>query len=94
VICAATEYRGGTEAAALALIDEKIRANTEAVLDEVQRTGMLPRAAAVARQRACPPGNANATVGQLVGMNCARSMPPQRLAPKMKWAKLTRFLTL
>jgi glutamate dehydrogenase (NAD(P)+) len=47
VICAAVEYRGGTESAALALIDEKIRANTEAVLDEVRRTGALPRSAAV-----------------------------------------------
>ena len=47
VICAAIEYRGGTEAAALALIAEKIRANTEAVLDEVRRTGALPRTAAV-----------------------------------------------
>ena len=48
VICAAVEYRGGTErAAALALIDEKIRANTEAVLDEVKRTGALPRTAAM-----------------------------------------------
>jgi glutamate dehydrogenase (NAD(P)+) len=47
VICAAVEYRGGTEAAALALIDEKIRANTEAMLDEVRRTGALPRTAAL-----------------------------------------------
>ena len=46
VICAAVEYRGGTESAALALIDEKIRANTEAVLDGVKRTGALPRTAA------------------------------------------------
>ena len=46
VICAAVEYRGGTEGAALASIDEKIRANTKAVLDEVRRTGVLPRAAA------------------------------------------------
>jgi glutamate dehydrogenase/leucine dehydrogenase len=46
VICAAVEYRGGTESAALAFIDEKIRANTTAVLDEVRRTGMLPRTAA------------------------------------------------
>src|SRR6516164_3525117 len=36
VICAAVEYRGGTEAAALAFIDEKIRANTEAVLVAVR----------------------------------------------------------
>ena len=47
VICAAIEYRGGTEAAALALIAEKIRANTEAVLDEVRRTSALPRTATV-----------------------------------------------
>jgi glutamate dehydrogenase/leucine dehydrogenase len=30
VICAAVEYRGGTENEALVLIDEKIRANTAA----------------------------------------------------------------
>jgi glutamate dehydrogenase (NAD(P)+) len=47
VICAAVEYCGGTETAALALIDEKVRANTEAVLDKVRRTGALPRFAAL-----------------------------------------------
>jgi glutamate dehydrogenase (NAD(P)+) len=47
VICAAIEYRGGTEAAALALIAKKIRANTEAVLNEARRAGALPRTAAV-----------------------------------------------
>jgi glutamate dehydrogenase/leucine dehydrogenase len=41
VISAAIEYRGGTQSAALAYIDEKIRTNTAAVLDEVQRTGAL-----------------------------------------------------
>lgn len=46
VICAATEYHGGTEAAAFAAIDEKIRANTRAVLDRVAASGELPRAAA------------------------------------------------
>jgi glutamate dehydrogenase (NAD(P)+) len=46
VICAAVEYRGGSESAALAFIDEKIRANTKAVLEEVRRTGVLPRIAA------------------------------------------------
>ena len=46
VICAAVEYRGETETAALALIDEKIRANTEAVLEEARRSGALPRSAA------------------------------------------------
>ena len=47
VICPAVEYRGGIETSALALIDEKIRTNTKAVLDEVERTGALPRAAAL-----------------------------------------------
>lgn len=47
VICAAIEYGGGTEAAALALIEKKIRFNTTAVLAEVRRTGALPRTAAL-----------------------------------------------
>jgi hypothetical protein len=32
VICAAVEYRSGTEAAALAMMDEKICTNTEIIL--------------------------------------------------------------
>jgi len=48
VICASVEYHGGTQAQALATIEEKIRANTEAVLAEAKRTGSLPRQAAVA----------------------------------------------
>ena len=48
VICAAIEYQGGTESAAFATIDEKIRNNTQAVLQAVQETGVLPRAAALA----------------------------------------------
>lgn len=51
VICAAIEYQGGTEAAAFAAIDEKIRANTAAVLDATKNSGALPRAAAVALAR-------------------------------------------
>ncbi len=47
VICAAVEYRSGTEAAAFAAIDEKIRGNTRAVLDRVAAGGALPRAAAM-----------------------------------------------
>jgi glutamate dehydrogenase (NAD(P)+) len=47
VICAAVKYRGGTEAAAQALIDEKIRANIQSMLEEVRRTGALPRTAAL-----------------------------------------------
>ncbi len=48
VICAAIEYHGGTEASAFAAIDEKIRANMKAVLDEAARDRALPRAAAAA----------------------------------------------
>jgi glutamate dehydrogenase (NAD(P)+) len=46
VICAAVEYRGGTEMAAFETIAEKIRCNTAQVLDEVERGGILPRQAA------------------------------------------------
>jgi glutamate dehydrogenase/leucine dehydrogenase len=52
VICAAVEYHGGTEAAAFAMIEEKIRTNTEAVLAEVEKTGALPRRAGEALARA------------------------------------------
>ena len=48
VICAAMEYAGATQTAAFEAIGEKIRANTEAVLDAAQRQGVLPRDAAVA----------------------------------------------
>jgi glutamate dehydrogenase (NAD(P)+) len=48
VICAAMEWQRATEAAAFAAIDEKIRANMRAVLDEAKRTRTLPRAAAMA----------------------------------------------
>ena len=47
VICAAMEYRGATQAAAFAAIEERIRANTEAVLEDARRRGVLPRQAAV-----------------------------------------------
>ena len=46
VICAAVEYRGGSEAAAVAAIEEKIRDNTAAVLERSREEGVLPRAAA------------------------------------------------
>jgi len=48
VICAATEYHGGTEASAFAAIDERIRANTKAVFDEAQSKKLLPQVAPVA----------------------------------------------
>ena len=47
VICAATEFHGGTKTSAFAAIDEKIRANTQAVLTEAKSQGLLPRTAAV-----------------------------------------------
>jgi glutamate dehydrogenase (NAD(P)+) len=48
VICAAMEWRGATQAAAFAAIEERIRANTEAVIDAARRRNVRPREAAVA----------------------------------------------
>jgi glutamate dehydrogenase/leucine dehydrogenase len=48
VICAAVEYRGGAEHAAFDSIDERIRANTRAILEESRRNKLLPRTAALA----------------------------------------------
>jgi glutamate dehydrogenase (NAD(P)+) len=48
VICAAEEYRGGTQRGAFDYIDERVRANTRAVLEESRRSQTLPRAAALA----------------------------------------------
>jgi glutamate dehydrogenase (NAD(P)+) len=47
VICAATEHRGLSDAAAFTAIEETIRRNTRLLLDESRRTGALPRQAAV-----------------------------------------------
>jgi glutamate dehydrogenase (NAD(P)+) len=47
VICAAMEYRGATQTAAFAAIEEKIRANTGAVLDAVTAKRVSPRQAAL-----------------------------------------------
>jgi glutamate dehydrogenase (NAD(P)+) len=47
VICAAMEYHGATRAAAFEAIEEKIRANTSAVLDAVQARRVPPRRAAM-----------------------------------------------
>lgn len=52
VICAAIEYQRGTETAAFAAIDEKIRANTRAVLNEARDKGVLPRSAALSIAKA------------------------------------------
>lgn len=52
VICAAMEYRGATESAAMQVIAEKVRYNTEEVLRRAKAHGVMPRAAAVDLARA------------------------------------------
>jgi len=47
VICAAMEYEGASQAAALATIEEKLRRNTEQVLETVKHKQILPRTAAI-----------------------------------------------
>jgi len=47
VICAAMEYEGATQSAALTTIEEKLRHNTEVVLEAVKHKRMLPREAAM-----------------------------------------------
>jgi glutamate dehydrogenase (NAD(P)+) len=47
VICAAMEYHGATQSAAFEAIEERVRANTEAVLEEARKRDVLPRQAAV-----------------------------------------------
>ena len=48
VICAATEYHGGTQHAAFEYIEEHVRANTQIVLEESKKSGAVPRACALA----------------------------------------------
>lgn len=47
VICAAMEYAGASESAAFDTIGEKLRRNTEEVLEQVVKQGALPRDAAM-----------------------------------------------
>ena len=47
VICASVEYHGGTEAAAFAMIAEKIAANTRLMLEESARSNNHPRCVAM-----------------------------------------------
>jgi glutamate dehydrogenase (NAD(P)+) len=47
LICAAMEYRGATQTAAFQAIEDKVRANTEAMLEETKRSGVAPREAAM-----------------------------------------------
>jgi glutamate dehydrogenase (NAD(P)+) len=48
VICAAMEYHGATQTSAMQAIEEKIRANTEAVLELAKEKNIFPRDAAIA----------------------------------------------
>jgi glutamate dehydrogenase (NAD(P)+) len=52
VICAAVEYHGGTQSQAFAVIEEKIKENTRAVLEQMHARKVLPRVAAVDLARA------------------------------------------
>jgi glutamate dehydrogenase (NAD(P)+) len=47
VICAAMEYQGATRSAAVAAIEERVRANTAAVLEAATAKHVLPRHAAL-----------------------------------------------
>ena len=47
VICAAMEYRGSNKTAAFETIEEKVRRNTQMVLDRMKQEGVLPRHAAM-----------------------------------------------
>lgn len=47
VICAAMEYRGATEQAAMQTIEERIRRNTRLVLEDASRRRVTPRRAAL-----------------------------------------------
>jgi glutamate dehydrogenase (NAD(P)+) len=47
VICAAMEYHGSTQAAALQTIEEKLRHNTEQVMETAKSKQILPRQAAI-----------------------------------------------
>jgi glutamate dehydrogenase (NAD(P)+) len=52
VICATVEHRAGTQAQALALVQDKVGANTTEVLHQVRELGILPREAAEELARA------------------------------------------
>ena len=49
VICASVEFHGGSEAAAFAEIDDKIKRNTREVLERAQNNAEQPRTSAMAR---------------------------------------------
>ena len=47
VICAAMEYKGSNKTAVFQAIEEKLRRNTQMVLNRMKNEGVLPRQAAV-----------------------------------------------
>jgi glutamate dehydrogenase (NAD(P)+) len=47
VICAAMEYHGASEGAAFEAIEERVRRNTQEVLEQAQLRDVLPRRAAL-----------------------------------------------
>ena len=47
VVCAAMEYHGASESAAMQAIEEKLRRNTRLVLENAARRSILPREASV-----------------------------------------------
>lgn len=51
VICASVEYHGGTESQAMAMIEERIRANTAEVLERARNRKCTPRLAAIEMAR-------------------------------------------
>jgi glutamate dehydrogenase (NAD(P)+) len=52
VICASVEYRGGTQAQAMAAIESRIRANMAEVLERARKQNCPPRQAAMEMARA------------------------------------------
>jgi glutamate dehydrogenase (NAD(P)+) len=51
VICAAVEYHGGTQTQAFAAIEERIRSNTQEILERARAEHVLPREAAIRMTR-------------------------------------------
>ncbi len=51
VICASVEYHGGTQAQAMATIEERVRANTLETLERARASRLLPREAAIQMAR-------------------------------------------
>ena len=78
VICAAIEYRGGTQHAAFEYIDERIRTNTRLVLEESRKNAAPPRQAALAlAERRVRARNANTAVA-LSTVACTNAVMPSQ----------------